>query len=158
MVSARCLLACLWLFHPFYVSVTEINISKNKPVEISCRIFYDDLERTLEKQVHSPVDIVKPADKKKMDAWINDYIQKHLAVTADGKRLVLSYVGYEIQEDAAWIYLENKETGPFKKIEVRDDLLFSEHPEQLNIVHVIVDGQRKSTKLENPAAEAAFIF
>ena len=42
----------LWwsiIFHPFFVSVTEINHNaKNHSVEVSCRMFYDDLERALD--------------------------------------------------------------------------------------------------------------
>ena len=150
-----------WLsfFHPFYVSVTEINHNaRSQEVEISCRIFYDDLERTLEKQYHTHVDIVKPADKTKMNQLLNDYIKKHLIVKADGKQLALSYVGYEIQEDAAWTYFEVKGINKVKKFEVHDDLLFTEHPEQINMLHVTVGGQRKSTKLSNPDSDAAFEF
>jgi len=150
-----------WLsfFHPFYVSVTEINHNaRSQAVEVSCRIFYDDLERTLEKQYHTRVDIVKPADKSKMNQLLNDYIKKHLIIKADGKVLALSYVGYEIQEDAAWTYFEVKGINKVKKFEVHDDLLFTEHPEQINMLHVTVGGQRKSTKLSNPESEAAFEF
>ncbi|MGN8070500.1 DUF6702 family protein [Mucilaginibacter sp. 22184] len=153
------IISWLSLFHPFYVSVTEINHNaRSQEVEISCRIFYDDLERTLEKQYHTHVDIVKPADKTKMNQLLNDYIKKHLIVKADGKQLALSYVGYEIQEDAAWTYFEVKGINKVKKFEVHDDLLFTEHPEQINMLHVTVGGQRKSTKLSNPDSDAAFEF
>jgi hypothetical protein len=150
-----------WLsfFHPFFVSVTEINHNaKNQSVEVSCRIFYDDLERTLEKQSKSPIDIVHPKDKTKMNQMLNDYIKKHLAIKADGKALSLNYVGYEIQEDAAWIYFEVKGISKVKKVEIHNDILFAEHPEQINMLHVTVGGQRKSTKLDNPESDAGFEF
>ena len=153
------IISWLSLFHPFYVSVTEVNHNaRSQEVEVSCRIFYDDLERTLEKQYHTRVDIVKPADKSKVNQLLNDYIKKHLIIKADGKQLALSYVGYEIQEDAAWTYFEVKGINKVKKFEVHDDLLFTEHPEQINMLHVTVGGQRKSTKLSNPDSDAAFEF
>lgn len=150
-----------WLsfFHPFFVSVTEINHNaRTQTVEVSCRIFYDDLERTIEKQYHTQIDIVKPADKNKVNKLLNDYIKKHLIIKADGKPVTLSYVGYEIQEDAAWTYFEVKGMSKVKKFEVHDDLLYTEHPEQINMLHVTVGGQRKSTKLGNPESDAAFEF
>lgn len=147
------------LFHPFFVSVTEINHNaKTQSVEVSCRIFYDDLERTIEKQYKTPVDIVHPKDKAKMNQMINDYIKKHLVIKADNKALSLSYVGYEIQEDAAWAYFEVKGVSKPKKVDVHDDLLFDEHKEQINMLHVTVAGQRKSTKLDNPDSDAMFEF
>lgn len=147
------------LFHPFYVSVTEINHNaKTQSVEISCRMFYDDLEYVLEKQNNIKLDIVKPANKQQLNQLISNYIHKHLVVKVDGKVLDPAYLGYEIQEDGAWSYLEVKGIGKAQKIEVFDDLLYTEHPEQINMLHVTVHGERKSTKLDNPAATASFSF
>lgn len=147
------------LFHPFYVSVTEINHnSRNKSIEISCRMFYDDVERALNKQNHTHIDIVKPGNKALVNQMLNAYIHKHLLVKVDGKILNPDFLGYEIQEDGAWAYLEVKNVARPKKVEVHDDLLYTEHPEQINMIHVTVNGERKSTKVENPAADASFSF
>jgi len=37
-------------------------------------------------------------------------------------------------------------------------LLYAEHAEQINMMHVTVNGERKSTKLDNPQSSAAFSF
>jgi hypothetical protein len=150
-----------WLsfFHPFYVSVTEIDHNaKTQTVEVSCRMFYDDLEHALEKEYKKPLDIVKPADKALLNKLLNDYVKKHLSIRVDGKPLALTYVGYEIQEDGAWTYFEVKGIPNVKKIEVHDELLNAQHEEQINMLHVTVGGQRKSTKLDNPETEASFNF
>ncbi|SFT26093.1 DUF6702 family protein [Mucilaginibacter polytrichastri] len=149
----------LSLFHPFYVSVTEINHNaKNQSIEISCRMFYDDLERELNKTNHSQIDIVKPKDKTEVNRMITDYVKKHLTIKADGKILTLSFVGYEIQEDGAWSYFEVKGISKVKQLTVHDDLLYPAHPEQINMIHATVNGERKSTKLDNPEADASFSF
>ena len=74
------------------------------------------------------------------------------------KALSLNYVGYEIQEDGTWSYFEVKGVDPPKKLNVHDALLFEQHPEQINMMHVTVGGQRKSTKVDNPDADAVFVF
>ncbi|WP_345948501.1 MULTISPECIES: DUF6702 family protein [unclassified Mucilaginibacter] len=156
----QCLIvAFLNVFHPFYVSVTEINHNaKTQSIEISCRMFYDDLEHVLEKQYRTQLDIVKPKNKEQLKQMLNDYIHKHLIVKVDGKVLNPAFLGYEIQEDGAWSYLEVKGISKAQKIEVHDDLLYTEHDEQINMLHVIVKGERKSTKLDNPNANANFSF
>ena len=121
-------------------------------------MFYDDLEHVLEKQYNTRLDIVKPTNKDQLNKLINDYIHRHLIIKADGKVLNPAYVGYEIQEDGAWAYLEVKGVTKAQKIEVHNDLLYTEHTEQINMLHVIVKGERKSTKLDNPAADASFSF
>lgn len=151
----------LWfgLMHPFYVSVTEIKHNpKTQSVEISCRMFYDDLEHALEKDNKTALDIVKPKDKAQLNRFINEYVKKHLSLRADGKPLNLSYVGYEIQEDGAWAYFEVKGVPSVKKIDIHDDLLNALHPEQINMLHVTIGGNRKSTKLDAPDADTSFSF
>ncbi len=147
------------IFHPFYVSVTEIKQNPvNHSIEISCRMFYDDLEKALEKQNHVQLDIVKTKDKAQINKLINEYVKKHLLIRADGKLLNLNFIGYEIQEDGAWSYFEVKGINAVKEVQVHDDLLFEQHPEQINMMHVIINNQRKSTKVDNPDADANFKF
>ncbi len=153
------LLFWLRLFHPFYVSVTEIKQNPtNHSVEISCRMFSDDLEKALEKQFHTKLDIIKPKDKMLTNKLINDYVKKHLIIRADGKILNLAYVGYEIQEDGTWSYFEVKGIDRIKQLNIHDDLLYELHPEQINMMHVTIGGERKSTKVDCPDADAAFGF
>jgi hypothetical protein len=147
------------LFHPFYVSVTEIrhNAAKQE-LEVSCRIFADDLEMALKTAYKAPVDIIHPANRKTVDGYITAYLSKHLQVTIDGKPVTLQYLGYQIEEDAAWCFLEVKQVPAVKKVHVSNDILYHQHPNQINMMHVIVKDERKSTKLDNPEREADFSF
>lgn len=155
------LLLLLWLnfFHPFFVSITEIKQNQaNHSLEISCRMFSDDLEKALEKQYQVKLNVIKPVDKAQVNKLINDYVKKHLIVRADGKTLNLNYIGYEIQEDGAWSYFEVKGIDRIKQVDVHDDLLYEQHPEQINMMHVTIANQRKSTKVDNPDADVSFKF
>ena len=155
------LLLILWfnLLHPFFVSVTEIKQNPtNHSLEISCRMFSDDLEKALEKQFHVQLDVIKPKDKVQMNKLINEYVKKHLLIRADGKLLNYTYVGYEIQEGAAWSYFEVKGIEPIKRVTIHNDLLYEQHPEQVNMMHVTIGSQRKSTKVNYPDADASFSF
>ncbi len=147
------------IFHPYYVSVTEMkHDSKRKEIDISCRIFANDLEAAIEKNYKVQIDILKPIDKKKVDLLIADYIKKHLILNVDGKNFSLNYLGYEIEEEAAWCYFTADKVNRIKSIRIKNDILFKEHEEQVNMLHVIYKGSRKSTKLDNPESLAAFAF
>lgn len=144
--------------HPFYVSVTEIEHNKAKgEIEVSCRIFADDLENVLKKENKTQVDIIHPANQQAMDNMINAYLKKHLFIKVDGQQLSLQYLGYKIEEEAAWCFL-SAPVKSCKQVHVKDDVLYSEHPNQINMVHVIVNGERKSTKLDNPKADLDLSF
>lgn len=146
-------------FHPFYVSVTEINYNANhKTVEIATKIFFDDLERDVENESKTSFDIIKPTDKAKVNALIATYLKKHLQIKVDGKLLAMNYLGYEIQEDAAWCYLEIPKVNKIRSIEVNNNVLYNLHKEQINMLNVTVKGKRQSTKLDAPDSKASFKF
>lgn len=151
-----------WLFtvlHPFYVSVTEIkHDAATNELQISSRIFADDLENVLKKQSRQAVDIIHPTNRPQTDSLIAAYVSKHLVITVDGKAVKLHYIGYKIEEEAAWCFLEAENIKPFKQVHVKDDILYSEHPNQINMIHVILHDERKSTKLDNPNANADIVF
>ncbi|TKC03763.1 hypothetical protein FA047_18915 [Pedobacter frigoris] len=147
------------LFHPFYVSVTEIEQNvKTKTVQVSIRVFFDDFEKALDKRYKTRVNILKPKDRKQLDQLISAYLTDHLKVRANGKAVVLKYQGYEIQEDAAWCYFETVPLAAVQSISVQNDILYEQHETQINMIHAIVGGKRKSTKLDNPNSKAEFVW
>lgn len=149
----------LYLFHPFYVSVTEIEHNpKTKTVQVSVRVFFDDFERALNQRYKTNVNILNPKDKKKMDQVISDYVKEHLKLKLDNNLLELKYVGYEIKEDAAWCYFETAKITSIRSLDVENRLLYEQHDSQINMIHVIVGGKRKSMKLDNPNSKASFTF
>ncbi len=145
--------------HPFYVSVTEINHnSKEKILEISCKLFLDDLEKTLTNINKTAVDLTNVKDKSKTGKMISDYLVKHLQLKVDGKPVALQYIGYEKEKEAAWCYLQVNNVTSVKQLEINNTLLFEEFDGQISIMHVTVNGTRKSLRLNKPDAVAKFVF
>ena len=157
---------CKWLLpvwmsavHPFYLSVTEIRYNgQRQALEVSCRIFSDDLENALKKYNHVTLDIIRPKDRPAADSMVSRYIRQHLHIKADGKPLALQYLGYRIEDDATWCFLEVPALKPLKQLDLQNDILYAEHDTQSHMIHVIVQDKRQSTKLDNPKAEASFRF
>jgi hypothetical protein len=85
-----------------------------------------------------------------MDKLINDYVQNHLKITADNKPVLLKYLGYEQVEEGIYSYYEAANIAQVKTISVVNNLLYEYKPEQMGLIHITVNGTRKSTKLDNP--------
>src|SRR5579871_208896 len=146
-------------FHPLYVTVTEINHNaKDKTLEISCKIFTNDFEAALEKVNKKKTDLSEPKEKVAADKAVNDYIQKHFQIKVDGKPVIMEFVGSEKQTDATWSYFQVNNVASVKKIEVMNNLLYETFEGQIAIMHVTVSGNRKSTKISSPEANAVFDF
>src|SRR5205085_8073126 len=125
------------LIHPFFVSMTDINYNrKEKELEISVRIFTDDLENTLRKYHSGNIDILHPADIKQMNGFVNDYIEKHLQLQVNGSPVQISFLGYEEQSESIWSYFEVKDINNVEKLSITNSLLHDYNTNQVNMIHV----------------------
>lgn len=145
--------------HPIFVSVTEIeHNAKDKTLEISCKIFTDDFEKTLRQNYKTYVDLLHPKDKTAMNNLVSDYVQKHLQLKVDGKNVALQYIGYEQQEEGIVSFYQVNNIAAIKKLDITDNILFDYKKEQISIIHVTVNGNRNSSKLVNPEDKVSFVF
>jgi hypothetical protein len=145
--------------HPLYITVTEINHNaKERILEVSCKVFTNDLETVLEKVAGTRVDLSAPKDKPASDKLISAYVEKHLRLKVDGKPVQLHFIGSENEADGTWSYFQVNDVPVVKKIDAGDDLLYDGFNQQINIMHVTVGGQRQSTRLDYPEANASFQF
>lgn len=145
--------------HPVYISVTEINHNAaEKSLEITCKFFTDDFEQVLTKKAGAVVSISKPRDQAALDAVMAEYIFERLSLKTDGKPVQLSYLGFEKEEDVTYCYLQAEVMAAPKKVEAFNTLLHDLNSNQINIMHVTVNGKRISTKLDFPKSGAVFEF
>lgn len=145
--------------HPLYISVTEINHNaKDKILEVSVKVFTNDFEAVLEKMSGARVDLSQASTKAMSDKLIDAYVEKHLRLKVDGRPVALHFVGSEKENDGTWSYFQVNDVASVKKIEVVDELLYDSFNQQINIMHVTVGGQRKSTRLDYPEANATFEY
>lgn len=146
-------------FHPFYVSVTEINLNAaEKTLEISCRFFTDDFENVLGKANKTKLDLSSDKDKASFDKYIPAYINSHLTLVAEGKPVKLAYVGFEKEKESVYCYFEVSNIASVSKLDIVNNLLYDLTTEQINIMHVTVGGKRQSSKLNYPDVKAAYQF
>nr|WP_294908960.1 DUF6702 family protein [uncultured Lacibacter sp.] len=143
--------------HPYYMSVTEFEYKPaEKEVQVSCKIFTDDMEETLKKEYSRKVDILNAAQKKENEQLLYSYLQKHLRLQLDGKPAALQMIGFEQEGEAVWIYLVTSNTAAFKSATVFNDLLYSYREDQINIVHFKNKNERKSYRFNYPSKQFTF--
>jgi len=93
-----------------------------------------------------------------MDSLVKRYLISHLLIRADSKTVAMQYLGFEKEDDAVNAYLEVDNIPTVKRVDVNDSILHDMYDDQISIIHVIVGGNRKSTKLDYPDKEASFTF
>lgn len=145
--------------HPFHISMTEIKYnSKQKSLEISEKIFWDDLEVELNDFSKTKVNFLKPSNKEELNKLVKKYILEHTDIYVNGKKLPLNYLGYEIEEDVAWIYIEVLNVPNPKTAEIKNSVLFKNFPGQQNIINFYKDKSPKSLRLISDQIQGKIIF
>lgn len=145
--------------HPLHVSVTEINHNAaEKTLEISCKLFTDDFEKVLGMNYKTKIDLINPSDRPAMERLVNQFVQGHLKIEVDGRPVQLHYLGYEKDNDAIYSYFQANDIPAAKKIAITNSLMHELYSDQINLMHVIVGGKRKSTKLDFPEREVEVGF
>lgn len=139
----------LLFLHPIHLSVSEISYSeKDKALQITSRIFIDDLETSIRKKLNQPeLDILKPTGGQSTDQLVSAYINDHFKVKLDNKPQKLSYLGHEIEDAAIICYIEIEKVKKFKTLEVFNDIIQETHEDQSNLIHVTYKGPVKSLRL-----------
>lgn len=137
--------------HPLHVSTTEIEFnSKEKSLEISCRIFTDDFETALTKQFKTKVDLNKQILHTAMDELVKKYINANLQYKVNGKNLTANYIGFEKDNEATNVYLEIENISSLQSISLTNGILYDLFDDQMNILHVVKAGTRKSVRVNYP--------
>ncbi|REC77216.1 hypothetical protein DRF60_12455 [Chryseobacterium elymi] len=137
--------------HPYHVGSVEINYnSKSKSFEITGRFFLDDLENALGKKYGNSFHFNDEKYKARLNEALEKYCAEYFKLKADGKFLRINYVGYEEDSESVNVFLESETLNTPKKVESAVSFLYNLFDDQINIVHMIVNGERKSEKLTYP--------
>ncbi|KAA0126282.1 hypothetical protein FY557_18175 [Chryseobacterium sp. SN22] len=137
--------------HPYHVGSVEINYNqKSKTFEITGRFFLDDLENGLNTKYGKSLHFNDPKFKAQLNEFLKNYASEYFKLKANNKFLNVNYVGYEEDHESVNIYLESEKIEAPKKVEAAVSFLYNLFDDQINIVHIVVNGERKSEKLTYP--------
>lgn len=138
-----CGLLFFFSLHEFHASVTQMQYNAKEQVfEISIRVFTDDLERGLSAASGTKVNL---ANGTRHDALIEKYVRAHFTyANAQKQPKVVQYIGYETEADAQWIYLEMPYSGPFTGGTMRQNILTELFDDQVNMVNINYQNQKKT--------------
>ena len=139
------------VLHPYHVGSVEFNYnSKTKTYEISGKFFLDDLENGLKQKYGIAVHFNDEKYKKQINELLSRYCSEHLKLKSDNNALKLNYIGFEEDNESVNIFLESEVTPHPKKVEAAVSFLYNLYDDQMNIIHIIVNGKRQSERLNYP--------
>jgi hypothetical protein len=143
-------LVCLPAFaHDFHTSITDISYNpRTKSLEVSLKVFTDDLETALSKFTKTKIVYDSRSDKQKQQ--LLNYLNQHVGFeVTKGKPLAYKVLGSEPETDAVWIYLEVPvQYASLKQLFVKNSTLTDLFSDQMNIVNINYKGKTESMLLQ----------
>ena len=145
--------------HPFYLGIVHFKHNvKTSSIETDVKLFVNDLEAALKKLNNKPVDLINGTNKTELNALINSYIQTRLIVNVNEKKCDFNYIGFEVEKDVVWIYLEYKKIKTIKTLTVETSLLYDYIKQQSNIIRVEYNTTEQNKKLNYPEKSVKLSF
>jgi hypothetical protein len=146
-----CFIMCSsFALHKFYVSVTQIDYVPNKKrIEITSRIFIDDLEKALTKKYQRKPNITSTNELPEAEEWIKAYLKEKIKISINKKPQVIEYLAKEVEGDVLIIYTKIAISKKINTFEIYNALLTEAYSDQQNIVHINIDSNKRSILLTN---------
>lgn len=147
-----CLLAVLFItssaftFHKFYVGVFQVNYAaEKKMLQITSRIFIDDLNNAMEKKYHKKTFVGTSKETPEDIELLKKYLSEHFLIKVNGQSKVITFLSKEVEADDVLVcYSRIKDIDKFKTLEISNTILVDWNSEQQNITHISAFDTKKS--------------
>lgn len=134
--------------HKFYVSVTQINFAQDKKaIQITSRIFIDDLNNTLEKKHKKKFYIGSTKESEEEIQLMKNYFNENFSIKVNSKSKPTVYLDKEVEDDVIILYHVIRDVSKINSLEIKNTTLFDFLPEQQHIIHTQISGKKLSALL-----------
>ena len=143
--------------HKFYVSLTEMNYNqKTKSLEVSIKIFIDDIEDVLELENESKLFVCTEKEAPEVNTLLHEYTKKHFQILKENTHLNFEFIGKSCDQDYIYLFAEYKDFNPEQKYTLKNTLLTDDFHEQHNKVNYLVNGVVRSFSFTKDKTMQAF--
>jgi predicted RNase H-related nuclease YkuK (DUF458 family) len=136
--------------HKFYVGVFQIDYFKEKKaVQITVRLFIDDLEKALYKKHNKHIYITTKDEIAEANTLIANYLSEKLKIKINNKSQSLQFLTKEQEDNIVICYLKIPFKDKIKDLEITNTVLSDIFKEQQNLVHLNLNSNKKTLLFTN---------
>jgi len=136
--------------HKFYVAIFQIDyVPQKKMVQITTRIFVDDLNDALKKKYLTTTFIGLDKETPEDITLMKKYFIDKFKLTINGQPKTITYLSNELENNVIICYFNIKEISKLTTLEIENSILTELHSEQQNIIQFNDNGKKQSILLTN---------
>jgi len=142
--------ASSFTMHKFYVGVFQIDyVKEKKAIQITSRLFIDDLEKALHKKFKRHFYITTKDEVNDANKFIEQYLEENLKIKVNGKIQNYSFLAKEQEDNIVICYLKIEFKEKVKEIDITNNVLIDVFSEQQNLIHLNINGNKKTLLYTN---------
>jgi hypothetical protein len=131
--------------HKFYMAIFQVNYApEKKMLQITSRIFVDDLNLALEKKYGKKTFL--GADKESADdqAILKKYFVENFQIKVNGQNKPVVFLSKEMEDNIVICYCRVTDISKLHSAEITNTLLTNWNSDQQNILHFTAFGEKKT--------------
>jgi hypothetical protein len=131
--------------HKFYMAVYQINYApQKKMLQITSRIFIDDLNSALEKKYNRKLHLEDEKEIPEESILLKKYLAEHFSLKVNGQSKTMNFLSKELDGDVLICYWNIKDIKQIKALEIYNSVMTDWNSEQQNIIHISILGKKNS--------------
>ncbi|MFT7164002.1 MAG: hypothetical protein ACI9CZ_000565 [Flavobacterium sp.] len=131
--------------HKFYMGIYQINYApEKKMLQITARIFVDDLDKALEKKYNKKLHLGSEAESSAELPLLKNYLAEKFSIKINGKPGQMNFLSKELEGDVLVCYLSISGVSKINSLETSNSVLTDWNSEQQNITHFSILGEKQS--------------
>jgi hypothetical protein len=131
--------------HKFYMGIYQVNYApEKKMLQITTRIFVDDLNKALEKKYKKATHLGTVKETNEDVLLMQKYLAEKFRIKVNGTAVTMNYLSKEMESDVVICYLNVRGISKIKSLETYNAVLLDWDSEQQNITHFTGFGDKES--------------
>lgn len=134
--------------HKFYVAIYKVEFApQKKMLQITTRIFVDDLNHALEKKYNKKTYLGEDKESENDLILLKKYLAEKFTIKVNGELKTMNFLSKELENNVLICYFNSKEITKIKTLEIQNSVLTEVYDEQQNIIQANFNGEKHSLLL-----------
>jgi len=131
--------------HKFYTAIYQINfVPEKKMVQVTSRIFADDLNEALEFNYHKKTQLGSANETPEDIALLKKYLSEKFTIKINGKSQPMLFLSKELEDNILVCYLKCTGVEKVNSLEVKNTIITEVHSEQQNVIQAKFNNKKSS--------------
>lgn len=134
--------------HKYYMAIYQVDfVPQKKRIQVTSRIFVDDLNSALEKKFRVKSNIGFSQETPQEEANLKKYLTENFIIKVNGVAKPMTYLSKELEANVMICYFRIPEISKINSLEIENSLLMEWNSDQQNIIQANLNGEKQTVML-----------